>query len=119
MANAIEEEELGDDQGLDQHDKGCDDDREQADDVHRSDDVEDDIAGAREITLDEAHDEDASDVFGGAWEKQRLAVSAGGGKPMMPARQDGTRVVADRKSECTIAVDALEISDYQNPSVIN
>lgn len=39
MANGVKEEELGDYEGLDQHDRAGDDDRNEADNVHDADDV--------------------------------------------------------------------------------
>lgn len=44
MCSGIEEEELTNDEGLDQHDRARRNDSQQADDVHNSNDIEDDIA---------------------------------------------------------------------------
>ena len=48
MSGGIEEEELADDEGLDQHDRTRRNDCQQTDDIHDSNDIEDDIAGTGE-----------------------------------------------------------------------
>lgn len=44
VADGVEEEELGDDKCLNQHDRAGDDDSYKADNVHNTDGVEDDVA---------------------------------------------------------------------------
>lgn len=55
MADCVEEEEFGDDEGFDEHGETGDDDGEEADDVHGSDDVEDDVAWTCQRFLEERH----------------------------------------------------------------
>lgn len=55
VADCVEEEEFGDDEGFDEHGEAGDDDGEQADDVHGSDDVEDDVAWTCQRFLEERH----------------------------------------------------------------
>lgn len=55
MADRIEEEEFGDDEGLDEHGEAGDDDREQGDDVEGADYVEDDVAWTSQWFLKERH----------------------------------------------------------------
>lgn len=44
MTDGVEKEELGDDKGLDQHDRAGHDDGYEADNVHGTDNVEYDVA---------------------------------------------------------------------------
>ena len=46
MADTVEEEELRDDEGLDEHDRAGGDDGQQSDDVEDADDIKDDVAWA-------------------------------------------------------------------------
>lgn len=55
MADGVEEEELGDDKGLDQHDRAGDDDSYKADNVHNTDGVEDDVARPSQGFFKERH----------------------------------------------------------------
>lgn len=55
MADGVEEEELGDYKGLDQHDSAGDDDRYEADNVHDADDVENNVARPSQGSFKERH----------------------------------------------------------------
>lgn len=55
MADTVEEEELGDYEGLDEHDEASCDDREKGNYIHHSDDVEDEVAWASQGTVEERH----------------------------------------------------------------
>lgn len=55
MADGVEEEELGDDKGLDQHDRAGDNDSYEADNVHDTDDVENDVARPSQGSFKERH----------------------------------------------------------------
>lgn len=57
MAHAVEEEEFGDYKGLDEHREACTDAGEEGNDVHDTDDVEDDVAWSRQgfLALPERH----------------------------------------------------------------
>lgn len=55
MADAVEKEELGDYKGLDQHDRAGDDDSYEADDVHDTNDVENDVARPSQGSFKEWH----------------------------------------------------------------
>lgn len=55
MADSVEEEEFGDDEGFDEHREGGDDDGEEADDVHGADDIQDDVAWTSQGFLEERH----------------------------------------------------------------
>ena len=56
MSGSIEEEELAHDEGLDQHDRARRNDCQQTDDVHDSNDVEDNIASAGKRPPKAGHD---------------------------------------------------------------
>lgn len=55
MADGVEEEEFGDDEGFNQHAEGGDDDRDEGDDVHGSNDIKDDEAWSSQRFLEEGH----------------------------------------------------------------
>ena len=55
MADGIEEEEFRDDECLDEHGKGSDDNGEEADDVEGADDVEDYVAWTSQRFLEKGH----------------------------------------------------------------
>lgn len=55
VADAVEKEEFGDDKGLDQHDRAGDDDSYEADNVHDTDKVEDDVARPSQGFFKERH----------------------------------------------------------------
>lgn len=57
MAHTVEEEEFGDDEGLDEHREACTDAGDEGDDVHHPDNVEDDVAWASQglFALPERH----------------------------------------------------------------
>jgi len=55
MTDAIEEEELGDDESLDEHGKACCNDCSENDYIASADDIEDDVASAIEGFLEERH----------------------------------------------------------------
>lgn len=55
MTDGIEEEELAGDRSLDKHDDAGGDDREQADDIHYADAIEDDVTWASQGFGRETH----------------------------------------------------------------
>lgn len=63
MTDGIEEEKLADDEGSDKHDGGGDHHGCQAGDVHGSNDVEDDVAGALDGFLDAHFWDDEVEIF--------------------------------------------------------
>ena len=55
MGDAVEEEELRDDEGFDQHDEAACDDGEKGDYVHHAKDIEDDVAWSSQGAVEERH----------------------------------------------------------------
>ncbi len=55
MADGVEEEEFGDDEGLDEHGEAGNDDGKEADNVHGADDVKDDVTWTCQRFLEERH----------------------------------------------------------------
>lgn len=55
MANAVEEEELGDNEGLDEHDGACSDDGDESYDVHYADCVEYNVARPGQGAFEKRH----------------------------------------------------------------
>ena len=68
MADAVEEEEFGDDEGFHEHGEAGTDAGEEGNDVHGADDVEDDVAWTSQglFTFPERHLEKRS-LGGGSW----------------------------------------------------
>ncbi|KAL9592335.1 MAG: hypothetical protein Q9179_006818, partial [Wetmoreana sp. 5 TL-2023] len=55
VADGIEEEEFGDDEGFDEHGEASDDDGEETDDVQDADDIKDDVAWTSQWFPKEGH----------------------------------------------------------------
>lgn len=55
MADGIEEEKLGNNKSLHQHDRGGGNDCEKSDDVHHTDGIKNDIPWPSQAALDETH----------------------------------------------------------------
>lgn len=55
MGNAVEEEELRDDEGLDEHDGACSDDQDEGYDVPYADCVEDNVARPCQGAFEKRH----------------------------------------------------------------
>lgn len=59
MLTSIEEEEFGNDEGLDQHDRGCSDDRKKSNYVDDTDCVQYDVASADQSFAEDTHTEES------------------------------------------------------------